>query len=98
MKKICIVPFTKNEYSLIEFLPPEYVITSLITPMGIGIEGQDISVMRNSSDIGYQFTNSITNGINNADTIIVANIEITEKSCTNMHFRRYLWLLNLEKI
>lgn len=51
MKKICIVPFTKNEYSLIEFLPPEYVITSLITPMGIGIEGQDISVMRNSSDI-----------------------------------------------
>lgn len=41
MKKICIVPFTKNEYSLIEFLPPEYVITSLITPMGIGIEGQD---------------------------------------------------------
>ena len=42
MKKICIVPFTKNEYSLIEFLPPEYVITSLITPMGIGIEGQDM--------------------------------------------------------
>ena len=39
--------FYKNEYSLIEFLPPEYVITSLITPMGIGI-GQDISVMRNS--------------------------------------------------
>ena len=97
MKKICIVPFTKNEYSLIEFLPPEYVITSLITPMGIGIEGQDISVMRNSSDIGYQFTNSITNGINNADTIIVTNIEITEKKLYEYAFQALLMAVKLGK-
>ena len=74
MKKLCIVPFTKNEYPLIPLLQKKYIIHSLVTPMGIGIEGNDISIMHMDNLTGHTFSNSIVKGISQADLVLITNI------------------------
>ena len=74
MKKISIAPFTIREYSLIEHLESRYSIHSLISPKGIGLENQDISILKNESKKGYRFTNSIESGIKGADIVIISEV------------------------
>lgn len=74
MKKLCIVPFTDKEYSLVKYLCREYIISALVSPKGIGTSGTDVGILRNVSETGYTFTNSISQGIFDSDIVLVSNV------------------------
>lgn len=80
MKKLCIVPFTKSEMPLLEPLKKQYIIRSLISPKGIGFEGEDVSILRNWGKTGFTFTNQIEQGIECCDTVLVSDISKSQKS------------------
>lgn len=79
-KKICIAPFTKKEYPLIENLSKNYSNLTIISPRGIGIEGEDISILKNTYKTGYKFSNSILEGIVNSDVILITEIKKEDKA------------------
>mgnify|MGYP006916053421 CR=1 FL=1 len=85
MKKLCIVPYTKAEYSLLPFLEEEYVISALITPSGIGLEGQDISVLLNREPTKYAMTNMLEEGIGKSDVVLVSDV-----CCDNLSLYKYM--------
>lgn len=84
MKRISIVPFTIGEYPLLDFLKTRYTISSLISPKGIGLEGQDVSILKNEPETGYKFTNSTECGLAGADIVIVS--AISKKNLQLYHF------------
>lgn len=86
MKKLCIAPFTEETYPLIEYLKNIYVIEALAAPMGIGIEGEDVSVLRNTNPIGFCFTNSLEKAICRSEVVIIPDISKAQKS-----LRAYAW-------
>lgn len=55
MNKLCIIPFTREEFPLLSSAKKKYSITSLVTPPGFGVADQDVSVIRNCSPVGYFF-------------------------------------------
>lgn len=79
-EKMCIVPFTKAEYSLIPLLEKRYEISALIAPLGIGVEGQDIAVLQNREKTNYRFSNMLEKGISESDIVIVSDIPKDNKS------------------
>lgn len=74
MKKVCIVPFTAWEIPLIPLLKKSYAISALVTPMGIGVEGEDISSLHNLHPTGLKFTNDVETGIMEADLVLISQI------------------------
>ncbi len=74
MKKICIVPFTKTEYPLLSGLEDCFDISALISPRGIGREGQNVCVLHNRKETKYHFTNSIGNGIHASDIVLISDV------------------------
>ena len=79
MTKLAVVPFTENEFAILPYLSKKYDIVSLLTPPGVGVEGEDIGALRNYPKTGYTFCNSITDGILKVDTVIISAIEISRK-------------------
>ena len=75
MKKLCIVPFTIWEFPLLNYLKSVYSIYALISPKGIGLEGQDISILRNDYPTGYKFMNEVEDGIHNSEVIIIPKVK-----------------------
>lgn len=85
-KKLCIAPFTEEIYPLIDYLKNIYIIEALAAPMGIGVEGEDVSVLRNTKSTGFCFTNLLEKAIYRSDVVIIPNISKVQKS-----LRRYAW-------
>lgn len=79
MKRLCIIPFTNAEYSLINHLTSNYEITALISPKGIGNFGMDIGHFRNQNDQGYKITNSIDK-ISDCDTVLISDVSMENKT------------------
>lgn len=79
MKKICIVPVTVDVYPIINFLQDIYTIEALVAPEGIGIDGKDISILRNRNPTGYCFTNSLNAAINRSDVVLIS--DVSKKQC-----------------
>lgn len=75
MKKLCIVPFTVQEIPMLRYLEDIYQIEALISPKGVGLEGEDISILRNEPPTGYKFVNSVEDGINRSDVVIIPKIK-----------------------
>lgn len=72
-KAIAICPFTKHEYALLPALSKIYHIKALISPKGIGMEGEDVSRLRSMGDIGFTFSNSVENSMKDVDVVLVTN-------------------------
>lgn len=72
-KAIAICPFTKQEYALLPALSKIYHIKALISPKGIGMEGEDVSRLRSMGDIGFTFSNSVENSMKDVDVVLVTN-------------------------
>ena len=72
MEKVCIVPFTKKEFALAEHLKKKYKLF-LVTLEGIGVEGQDVSILRNMQPTGLVFSNTL-NLLKNSDKVIITDI------------------------
>ncbi len=79
-EKICIVPFTKKEYPLINNLSKTYSCISLVTPKGIGEAGKNISILKNTYKADYEFSNSISDGIKNSDVILITETKKEDRS------------------
>lgn len=75
MKKLCIVPFTAREIPLLDLLKKQYSIESLVSPKGIGLDGEDVSVLINCQKIGSSITNEVNQSIKRCDTVIVTEVE-----------------------
>lgn len=74
MKKMCIAPFSGKEFSLLNSLKSSYEISALVSPPGIGREGEDVSVLRNETQTGIAFCNSIERGIEAADVVLISDV------------------------
>lgn len=74
-KIICIAPFTKKEYPILENLSKNYSALTLLSPRGIGVEGEDISILKNTYKTGYEFSNSILKSIKNSDVILITEVK-----------------------
>lgn len=59
---------------LLEFLKRKYIIEALVSPKGIGFDGEDISVLNNCEKTGLSFSNQVISSIERSDTIIVTDI------------------------
>ena len=79
-QSVCIVPFTKNEWPLLQNLPSSYSIGALVAPRGIGTAGEDVAVLKNKGNTGYCFTNSIKYGINSSDIVLISRIQEEQTS------------------
>lgn len=80
MCKVCIVPFTKNEYPLAKTLQKDYAVEALVAPHGIGETGEDIGVLLFREDVGIHITNDAINGIYESDIIIISSVSETDSS------------------
>jgi len=80
VKKLCIVPFTAQEMPLLDFLKKQYIIESVISPKGIGFEGEDISILTNCQKVGISFTNEVNHSIECCDTVVVTAVNSEMKS------------------
>lgn len=97
MKKVCISPFTRKEYSILSDLSDKYSIEALIAPKGIGIAGQDISILRNELQVGLSFTNSIREGIERAEVVIISQVPTGKKGLYNFAKKSLDCAVNLGK-
>ncbi len=79
-KRVCIVPFTKKEWALVHCLPQSYSIGALVSPKGIGMTGEDISVIKNIGDTGYRFMNSLEDGFQNSEVVVISEISKKDDS------------------
>lgn len=88
MRKLSIVPFTRRELPVLNMLEREksFTVESLITPTGIGYEGQDISALVNSKDRGYRFTNELEVGLKESDVVLISNVPESFKSLRDFAF------------
>lgn len=87
MKNLCIIPFTEKEYPLLDHLSNDYSVSALVSPKGIGFEGEDVSILRNTSPCGFHFTNSMEQGIGKSDIVLISQIAPEQKEL-------YLYALN----
>ena len=74
MKKLCVVPFTRRELPLLPSLKKQFQISSIVTPQGIGFEGEDVSSLKNLDPTGFAFTNDLDRGIDSSDTVLIAHV------------------------
>jgi len=81
-KRLGIIPFLKNNYPLIMYPPPDVKINSVIAPQGAGIEGNDISILRNRENTGINGLSNIEEGYNNCDVILITDVGLL-KNCEN---------------
>lgn len=79
MNRICIVPFTKKEYPLINNLLKIYSSIFFVSPKGISLSGEDISILKNTYKSGYEFSNSISDGIENSDVVLITEVKKEHK-------------------
>ena len=97
MKRISISPFTRTEYSILSSLSDKYRIEALIAPKGIGLSNQDISILRNGPQAGLSFTNSIKEGIERADVVIVSRVSVGKKELYSFAKKSLEYALKLGK-
>lgn len=74
MRKLCVVPFTRREWPLLPSLKKRFQITGLVTPKGIGFEGEDVSSLKNMNSTGFTFTNNLDDGIDTCDIVLIAHV------------------------
>lgn len=80
MKRLCIVPFTNQEYPLVQYLASDYDICALVSPKGIGSSGVDIGIFRNEGEKGYTLLNSIEEGIRCSDVVLISDVSPERQS------------------
>lgn len=73
-RKLAVAPFTKETYPLIACPPPEFEICAAIAPHGIGIDGSDLSVLRNREPIGFRGTADLEGGIAACDAVLIPDL------------------------
>ena len=74
MYKLAIYPFTQSSFPLYEFFPifqPEYEITHLVSPVGLGLAGHDAGFATNRSDFGIIVQDNIDQTLNECDALLV---------------------------
>lgn len=74
MYKLAIYPFSQSSSSLYEFFPifqPEYEVTHVVSPVGLGFAGHDASFATNRSDFGITVQNNIDQALNECDALLV---------------------------
>ena len=74
MYKLAIYPFTQSSFPLYEFFPifqPEYEVTHLVSPVGLGLAGHDAGFVTNRSDVGITVQDNIDQALNECDALLV---------------------------
>ena len=73
-RKLSIIPFTKVNYPLITCEPTDFEISAVIAPHGVGIEGNDISVLRNREQIGLYGSSNLSKGYDSCDVVLIPDV------------------------
>lgn len=73
MKKLCIAPFTSREISVAASLEDNYVIVSVASPQGIGIDGRDIGLLKNRENFGIYCESNLEEAIGKCDTVFISD-------------------------
>lgn len=74
MYKLAIYPFSQSSSPLYEFLPifrPEYEVTYLVSPAGLGLAGHDAGYATNRSDFGIIVQDNIDQALDECDALLV---------------------------
>ena len=78
-----IFPFSKASFPLYWWLTNQkdkYSSIELIPPIGLGIEGKDISVIDNRMQVGISFAHDLQRALQQIDVLFVPEIDINLKS------------------
>ena len=71
---VCAVPFSAEDIPVItnltEFIP-EYVIGSVVTPTGLGLEKRDIGTIENRDELGYVATSNMEDSIKSCNIVLI---------------------------
>lgn len=89
MRKLSIVPFTRREIPILKAIEngQEFSIECLISPTGIGFEGEDISILLNGENLGYRFSNGLEQGIEKSEVVLVSDV-----SENDISLRKYAYI------
>lgn len=71
---VCAVPFSKNDIPVIMNLTefaPEYFVNSVVTPIGLGLEGKDIGTIENRNKLGYEVTSNLSDSIKSCNVVLI---------------------------
>lgn len=80
MSSVCILPFTRNEFSIVMSMKEHHDSIKVVSPEGIGKEGDDISILRNLPPIGIEFSNKADWAMEISEVIIITDIDPMKKS------------------
>ncbi len=72
MKKICIAPFTSEEFSVVASLEKNYSVVSVVSPNGIGIGNNDIGILQNRVGLGIYGGGNIKDEFSKCDTVVIS--------------------------
>lgn len=75
MKSVCIVPFTSKEFSIAASLEKDYIVSSVVSPQGIGIDGKDIGIIKNREQIGICCTSDIEKEVERNDAVLISDCD-----------------------
>lgn len=71
---VCAVPFSAEDIPVIvnltEFIP-EYVIGSVVSPIGLGLEKKDIGIIENREELGYIATSNLKDSIESCNIVLI---------------------------
>ena len=72
MNKICIVPFTCDEWPIALTLNGRYSVVSVVSPNGIGLGGNDIGILKNREMIGIRAGTELKRELEKCDTVLIS--------------------------
>lgn len=97
MKTLCIAPFTKKEFLILDFLKNREINLKLLTPSGVLDEGNDISVINNSYKKNISVYNSIYDNIRQSDIVVISNVSKNNESLYSFALKVLEESINMKK-
>lgn len=77
---VCAVPFAAEDIPVIMNLTefkPEYVVGSVVTPAGLGLEDKDIGVIENRNELGYTVTSNLKESIKSCNIVLILSKDMS---------------------
>ncbi len=79
-ERACIVPFSKKEIPILNYMPDKYEISSIIS-VGMELEGKEISFLTNRKKLGFTATVDWNKGVRECDIVIITDMGMTRERC-----------------
>lgn len=71
---VCATPFSIEDIPVITNLTnflPSYVMDSVVSPVGLGLDNKDIGVIENRSNLGYIVTSNLKDSIKSCNVVLI---------------------------